>query len=119
MEFFDYMTIESFASLVTIVAIGISAGKYFFDRHKDRKQASKNLYLELKDTLESLDGQKHLDDAYMVKIKDSNQNDKEAYFINRDFNHDVYDSLIFSGAINRRAKITTASARYIQKNKNA
>jgi len=63
-QFAGEQAISNGASIATITAIVVSAIKYFTDRRNDKERMSKNLYLELKDTLESLDGQKHLDDAY-------------------------------------------------------
>lgn len=92
--------IGNLASIATMSAVIYSVIRYFQNRDKDRKQASKNLYLELKDTLNSLDGQKHKSDSYSVGIKNEKGENVEVYFINRDFNHDVYDSMVFSGRIN-------------------
>ena len=99
-QFAGEQAIGNFASVVTMSTVIYSVIRYFKNRDKDRKQASKNLYLELKDTLNSLDGQKHQSDSYSVNIKNEKGNDVEVYFINRDFNHDVYDSMVSSGRIN-------------------
>lgn len=99
-QFAGEQAIGNWASIATTSVIIVSVIKYFKNRNKDRKQASKNLYLELKDTLNSLDGQKHKSDSYSVNIKNEKGEDAEVYFINRDFNHDVYDSMVFSGRIN-------------------
>ena len=99
-QFAGEQAIGNYASIATTLVVIYSVIKYFKNRNKDRKQASKNLYLELKDTLRSLDGQKHESDSYGVNIKNKEGKNEKVYFINRDFNHDVYDSMVFSGRIN-------------------
>ena len=105
---FTVETINILASLATIATVLVSAIKYFKARNDDKKRASRNLYLELKDTLESLEYKGHEDEFYHVEIKIPEKKDGKyvgekdftAYFMNRDLNHDFYDSLIFSGQIN-------------------
>jgi len=89
----------NWASLVTIVSLGIAPIAYFVQRwHSDkseRKRASKNLYVELNDALDGLDETKH-PNLKKVILPDKT----EVYFMNRALNHDFYDSLISSGKIN-------------------
>ena len=61
----------------------------------ERRTVSQNIYLELEDTQNGLDTTKSED--LIVVIPDDG---KEIYFMNRMFNHDFYDSLVFSGRIN-------------------
>ena len=91
------------ASLGSILSLGAIAITYVvkqIQKDKQEKQyrarVSKNLHTELIDTLESLDREKHKEDACSFKIDDK----QEIFFMNRRFNHDFYDSLIFSGHIN-------------------
>ena len=87
------------ASVATIATVVVSAFKYFQHKHAETARASQNLYLELKDTLTSLDGRLHPDNFYYVSMI-VNGNYKTAYFMDRSLNHDFYDSLIYSGKIN-------------------
>ena len=87
-------------SVITIISIGIAPAWYFWTQSQNekakRKQASKNLHTELIDTLESLDRKKYFDEADSFHTDDN----REIFYMNRNFNHDFYDSLIFSGNIN-------------------
>lgn len=87
------------ASIVTIFSLVVTPLFYFARRwhesRAERRRASQNLYLELADARDGLDTTKsadlkqvHLDSGEVV------------YFMNRMFNHDFYDSLVFSGRIN-------------------
>ena len=89
----------SLASVATIITIFVSAYKYFKDKNNEKMRASQNLYLELKDTLRSLDFKEFPDDFCHVDIKD-HVGEKTLYFMRRSLNHDFYDSLISSGKIN-------------------
>ena len=107
--FWDYMwegdLLGKWASLITILSvIGIPMA-YFSNLTKkdeekkqkendERDRASRNLFGELNDTLNALDENQHHD---LKKVEIQNN---EFYFTNRAFNHDFYDSLIFSGKIN-------------------
>ena len=62
-----------------------------------------NLIYELEDTLDALDEKKH-----KKQFKKVTYDDKECHFMNRFLNHDVYDSLIYSG------EISTLYKKYIQ-----
>ena len=88
------------ASLATIITVLFSAGKYFSSKNAEKALTSENLYLELGDTLTSLDSSKFSDDFYNVDITDRSGNHRTAYFMGRSLNHDFYDSLIYSGKIN-------------------
>ena len=99
-QFTGEQAIGNLASIATMSAVIYSVVRYFKNRDKDRNLASKNLYLELKDTLNSLDGLNYKSNSYSVVIKNEKGENMEVYFINRDFNHDVYDSMVFSGMIN-------------------
>ena len=100
----DYIWEEEYlgkwASVITIISIGIAPAWYFWTKYQNEKdkrtQASKNLHTELIDTLESLDRVKYFDDADSFHTDDN----REIFYMNRNFNHDFYDSLIFSGKIN-------------------
>lgn len=87
-------------SIITIGSLGIAPAWYLWKRNKEqkaeRKQASENIYRELEDTEESLDGDLYKE--YAIQVKDSNG--KEIYYMNRKLNNDFYDSLIYSGKIN-------------------
>ena len=62
---------------------------------EERKMASTNIYLELEYALDGLNRSKHPGEALSFKIKDG----QNTFFMNRKFNHDFYDSLVFSGKI--------------------
>ena len=85
------------ATLATIVA---SAVAYFWRKKAEMARASKNLYLELQDTLASLDVTRFPNDFYHIGIRDRNGKYRVVYFMGRSLNHDFYDSLIYSGKIN-------------------
>jgi len=95
-----YAWLNPIASVVTILTVAASAAKYFMDKKAETTRASKNLYLELEDTLASLDAEKFPADLGSASIKDHDGNDKKVYFMARSLNHDFYDSLIYSGKIN-------------------
>lgn len=108
--FWDYMWQDEFlgkwASLITILSvIGIPLA-YFSNQNKkenekkqkeidERTRASENLHGELGDALDALDAVKYKDDFWTLEF-----GDKEVQYMNRSLNHDIYDSLIFSGKIN-------------------
>ncbi len=60
----------------------------------ERERTSKNLYGELFDTLSAIKG-----DTFPKDLLDVEFNGKTLTFTNRFLNHDIYDSLIFSGGI--------------------
>ena len=95
-----YTWINLAGSLGTLCAVVVPVAKYFSRKEAERSRASENLYVELKDTLESLDGKRFSEDVYRTSIKDHTGSDKTVYFMSRDLNHDFYDSLIYSGRIN-------------------
>ena len=112
--FWPYMWEDEFlskwASVVTILSlIGLPVAYFTKQDQKEkerleketeeRKLASKNLYGELQDAFYSLDRTKYPEDACSLEITEKGEK-KEVFFMNRDFNHDFYDSLIFSGKIN-------------------
>ena len=93
------------ASLITILSVVGIPVAYFSNQIKkenekkqeesnERNRASRNLFVELNDTLDALDETKYND------LKRAKIGDDEFYFMNRALNHDFYDSLIFSGKIN-------------------
>lgn len=92
--------VGKWAAVITILSVGIAPAWYFWTKYQNekdkRKQASKNLHTELIDTLESLDREKYSDEADSFHTNDG----REIFYMNRNFNHDFYDSLIFSGNIN-------------------
>lgn len=87
------------ASIVTILSLVVTPLFYFARRwhesRSERRRASQNLYLELADTLDGLDTTRSAD-LRQVRLGDG----EAVYFMNRMFNHDFYDSLVFSGRIN-------------------
>ena len=89
------------AVALTIFSVGAAPTWYFWKKRQDnidkRTQASKNLHMELTDTLESLDRKRYEGEACYFQPTDGS---KEIFFMSRKFNHDFYDSLIFSGHIN-------------------
>lgn len=95
-----YPWIGLVASIATIATVLGSAIKYFRDKDAETTRASENLYLELEDTLTSLDAKSFPDDVYSTKIDVLDGDKKKVYFMARSLNHDFYDSLIYSGKIN-------------------
>ena len=100
----DYMWQDEFlgkwASVITIISIVASPSGYFWIRYQNKREeqdrASRNLYGELKDALDGLDDQKYSDNAVTITFA----KDDPIFFMNREFNHDIYDSLVNSGKIN-------------------
>ena len=60
----------------------------------EKRRTSKNLYGELFDTLSAIKG-----DTFPKDLIDVKFNSRILTFTNRFLNHDIYDSLIFSGGI--------------------
>lgn len=89
----------SAAAVATILTVFISAYKHFKDKNSEKVRASQNLYLELWDTLRSLDYDKSPENFGRVYLEGSTER-KTLYFMSRSLNHDFYDSLIASGKIN-------------------
>lgn len=89
----------SLAAVATILTVFVSAYRHFKDKNNEKTRSSRNLYLELRDTLTSLDYDKFPDDFCHIEITE-NKNKRIVYFMNRSLNHDFYDSLIFSGKNN-------------------
>lgn len=87
------------ASIVTMISLGLAPATYFWKKWQDamdeRIRASKNLHTELANTLNGLN-EKQSSDFRHVKLP----SDKKIEFMNKIFNHDFYDSLVFSGKIN-------------------
>lgn len=87
----ECMSVERLAAIVTTMSLAIAPGLYFARRlHSDMtegQRAAASLYMELRDTLQGLDTNKH-QDLRVVRIQD-----QPVYFMSRLFNHDVYDSL--------------------------
>ena len=93
------------ASLVTILSlIGVPI-TYFSKQYEKRKEldqkennerqrASQNLYGEMQDALEAMKG-----DKYPRDLLDAKFGDKTFTYTKRFLNHDMYDSLVFSGGI--------------------
>lgn len=71
------------ASIATIATVLGSAVKYFWDKNAEMTRASENLYLELKDTLKSLDAKRFPDDIYNTEIADRGEGEKKVYFMAR------------------------------------
>jgi len=91
--------LSSLAAVATIITVAASAWTYFKGKNNEKMRASQNLYLELSDTLKSLDYKRFPDDFCHLDIKDGSGK-KTLYFMRRSLNHDFYDSLISSGKIN-------------------
>lgn len=96
--------LTNLSSLVTIVLLLIAPIVYFVKQRQkereaiqsetnERSRASKNLCIELNDTLDGLNAEKYSD------LKKVTMGNSEFYFMNRALNHDFYDSLISSGKI--------------------
>ena len=70
--------LNSLAAAATIATVAGSAYKYFKDKNNEKIRASKNLHLELDDTLNSLDDKKfsdtfcHVDMEYNTGQKTAN-----------------------------------------------
>lgn len=94
----DYANVSKVASILTVGSLIFAPLWYFIKKNRDeteaRKRAAGNLASELEDTLYALNPKNH-NDLFQTKTQDGS-----AYFINRIFNHDFYDSLISSGQIN-------------------
>ena len=99
--------LTNWASVATVIALIVAPVKYFNDvkvkekerikkEDDERSRISRNLYGELHDALKGLDEKKHEKDFRVLTMKDK----EDVYFMNRFFNHDIYDSLINSGKIN-------------------
>ena len=91
--------LDKWVSIVTIISLVMAPVIYFWKKWQssmdERARASKNLHTELDDALDGLSEKKH-GDLKRVELPSR----KEAHFMNRMFNHDFYDSLVFSGKIN-------------------
>ena len=95
-DFFG-LSIEQFVHIITVISLSVSPPVYFLKKHHEKnmekKQASKNLYEELNDTYLILRGDK----GFIKRILNYGK-EYEMYCVF--LNHDVYDSLIFSGKFN-------------------
>lgn len=87
------------AALVTTVSLTVSPATYFLkkrhDAHSEKAQATVNVILELAHTLVALDRSRFRRDLVSVTA-----GGKRFCFVNRDLNHDFYDSLASSGKLN-------------------
>lgn len=90
--------LNKITSIVTILSLVIAIWAYFGrQREKETEEkirASKNLYGELRDTLEAIRGEKYPQDLLDFKL-----GDKKATYTNRFLNHGIYDGLVYSGQI--------------------
>lgn len=99
----DYMWVDEFlgkwASAITIISVVTAIPWYFWKKRQDEKderdKISRNLYGELKDGLDGLDDKRYPSNAITIT-----KGNEIIFFMNRDLNHNIYDSLIFSGKIN-------------------
>lgn len=93
------------SSVVTILSLVGVPVAYFVRQYEkeqemakmevvEKARASKNLRGELLDTLEAIKGKEFPDDLIDLKVGDTT-----ITFMNRFLNHDIYDSLVFSGGI--------------------
>ena len=91
------LSIEQIVHIITVFSLSISPAVYFYKKHHEKnmekKQASRNLYEELNDARLTLHGDREV----IKKILDYGK-EYEMYCVF--LNHDVYDSLIFSGKFN-------------------
>lgn len=85
-------------TIVAIIVTSIAYWKFLTEKNAEKRRASENLYTELKDALAALDDD-NLKNWIYVDIKREKESTKRLYFVNRIFNHDFYDSLIFSGKL--------------------
>lgn len=90
--------LDEWASLVTLFSLGIAPLWYLLRKELDRRSeimtVSTGLYLELADTRDGLDDDRH-GNLKAVELADGTK----IRFMNRMFSHDIYDSLIHSGRI--------------------
>lgn len=86
-------------TVVAVSVAGVAYWKFLSERNADRKNASKNLHTELRDTLVALNDRSPENWTH-VEIREDAAQSRRLYFINRMLNHDFYDSMIFSGKIN-------------------
>lgn len=95
--------ISQIATIIgTIVAMPVAVfaiWKFIIEKNADKRRASENLYNELEDAVNALNSNDPKNWLY-ANIKEKDGSVKTVYFINKRFNHDFYDSLIFSGKIN-------------------
>ena len=108
----DYMWDGEFlgkwASAINIISLGAGIPIYLLkkrqDREDEKKYISRNLHAELKDALDCLDYEKYKECNCRIEFDENTATGKNKTkvisFINRNFNHDIYDSLIGSGKIN-------------------
>lgn len=109
LSFWPYMwegeILGKWASIVTILSLAGAPIAYFVKQHDkereaeqaeamERRRASKNLYGEMRDTLQAIRGDTFPEDFFDLKV-----NGKTVTFTNRFLNHGIYDSLVFSGGI--------------------
>ena len=85
------------AAIATVI---LSVRKYFREKSDEGERAARSLYRELEGTLEGPDAKKSPGDSCRIDIADQSATSKTAHFMNRMLNHDVYDSLVYSGKIN-------------------
>lgn len=89
------------ASIATILSLTLVPLLYFLNWFDERTRISRNLYGELKDTLDTLESRKHPGYPVMKVEVETDDGQKHTHtYTNRFFNHDVYDSLVSSGKIN-------------------
>ena len=93
------------SSVVAILSLVGAPIAYFARQHEkereirraeamERKRASRNLHGELYDTLHAIEG-----DEFPEDLIDVTANGRKITFTNRFLNHDIYDSLVFSGEV--------------------
>ena len=92
--------LSNIASLVTIMSLVITPIFFFvkrwYDKKSERKMISQNLYGELRDTLDAPNTKQYSDSFFTLTFPSG----EEIQCMHRLLNHDVYDSLIYSGKIN-------------------
>lgn len=92
----DRRYVTELLPVVAVFSVSASPVIYFWKKYygdkRERKRASENICTELADTEGALDDPDNL--------REAKYGTQTYFFINRMFNHDFYDSLIFSGKIN-------------------
>ena len=93
--------LSNLAAVATIVAVSVSAYKYFREKNREKSRAARNLYFELNNALEALDSKRFPGSYCEIDVTPQSATKKTTIRVMaRTFNHDFYDSLISSGMIN-------------------
>ena len=98
--------LSKWAALATILSLVVVPITYFLRQSEketeirqkedaEKNRTCRNLYGELSDTLDAIKGKQYPEDLLDVTFKDRTK----ITYTHRFLNHDIYDSLIFSGGI--------------------